>query len=329
MSEWDKGCGNSGFHPDGAEFYPSLHAALGGFRRQFDVGSIALKEVLLTFGTLACPRLFRVYIPAGSTRINMNFFNPNGALIGVVSRFQRPPQLNYCAVRASNFSTLPWSGPGVLSQLADKDHQVQNMGGSFFPLVQVIRGDGLAAGDWLYFKVMDLDDENDIFQFQYVVMVNKATYLAWFNNPQTKWDASQDPLPLVEEGTNVEPAKVTIQGPATAEVGSQAVYTAVGAGGTGKYQFCFWISDGLPAWNLVQQYSGFSTYTWQPAKPGTYRVGVWVRTPGGDTPDTQHEMATSMIVEVTQAAPTQKAMLRIDGRQLIITLPEGVSWEKA
>ena len=178
---------------DGPDFYVSLHAGVGGFRSQFDVRGAQVDPVLLSFGTYGAAGRFRVYIPPGARQINMNFFAPNGALVGAVARFQVPPELNYCGVRAANWSGLPWKSAATLASLTAQDFQFQNMGVSFFPIVQVIKA-GLAAGGWLYFKVLDVDDSNDVFQFQYVVQVVREPFLKWYDSAQ--WDGSGDPLPI-------------------------------------------------------------------------------------------------------------------------------------
>jgi hypothetical protein len=53
-------------------------------------------------------------------------------------------------------------------------------------------------------------------------------------------------------------------------------FTASAAGGTGSYQFKWWLWDGA-TWSIVRDWSG-ATFTWTPTQAGlNYRVGIWVR----------------------------------------------------
>jgi hypothetical protein len=318
---WDTGCENLFFHPDGPEFYPSLH--VGGFKSRFNVANIPGDTPLLTDGVWVVPRQFRVYLPPGTMTANMNFFAPSGAKIGVAQRFKQTPQFNYCGVNALNFPVMPWSGHGVLADLEKKDRQIMNMGGGFFSLVQFFKTPGLSVGGWLYIKVLDVDEANDLFQFQYVVQVYRGPYLAWYNSPQTQWDALGDPLPLTGEiiVEPVQPVAVTLSGPATSEVVKPATYSAKGSGGTGQYEYRFWLKGEIGEWYSVQAYSKSNTWTWTPVKPGKFQVGVWIRTLGGQTPTDQHEGAIGIPTEV-KGSLTNKVSVSVNGQQVFSgTLP--------
>lgn len=323
---WDDGCSNPNFRPDAAQYYVSLHASEGGFRNQFNLQANWDDPALLSFGTWGCPhRQFRVYIPPGAVQINMNFFAPNGALIGTVQRFKRPPQLNYCGVNPSNFPVMPWSGHKVLSQLEEADGQIMNMGGGFFALVQPIKAPGLLEGGWLYFKLLDVDEANDIFQFQYVVQVNRATYLAWYNNHQTRWNDHGDPLPLEGGEMPAEPINVSLVGSVSSPVtvGTTVGFTAKGTGGSGQYEYRFWLKAGDNVWVSVQEYSNVNTWSWTPDKTGSYQIGVHIRDQGS----TKVYEAIATLPYIVEAGPVGlKATIRIEGQQAIITLPEGVKW---
>jgi hypothetical protein len=59
--------------------------------------------------------------------------------------------------------------------------------------------------------------------------------------------------------------------------GSSITFTAVATGGSGNYQYKWWIFDGA-SWTTASAWSGSNSFTWTPAAPGAnYRVAVWVR----------------------------------------------------
>jgi hypothetical protein len=61
--------------------------------------------------------------------------------------------------------------------------------------------------------------------------------------------------------------------------GTSITFTANASGGTGPYQYKWWIFDG--SWQVVRQWSTDSTFTWTPTNPSSaYRIGVWVRNAG-------------------------------------------------
>lgn len=313
---WDEGCSNPNFRPDGEQYYASLHAGTSGLKNQFNPDLVTDDPMLLSFGVFTCPRLFKVYIPPGSSNIRMNFFAPNGALIGVAERFKVHPQLNYCGVKYSNFSVLPWSGPGTLSQLLEKDYQIQNMGGSFFTVAQFIR-DGLDEGGWLYLKVMDVDDANDLFQFQYVIQVNRTKYLNWYNNVQ--WDDNGDPITVASQPV---PINVNLAGSVSSPVTvvDKIVFTAKGVGGSGQYEYRFFLKSGTDAWVSVQEYSTNNMWTWTSTTPGSYLIGVHIRNKGS----TVTYEKTSTLRYTVEGSDKLEATIKVLGKQIIITIPDGV-----
>jgi hypothetical protein len=223
---------------------------------------------------------------------------------------------------------MPWSGHGVLSNLEKKDHQLMNMGGSFFPLSQYFKAPGLASGGWLYIKVLDVDEANDLFQFQYVVQVYRTPYLDWYNSPQTQWDANGDPLPLTgEDSTPVPvpvptPISVKLVGDVSSPIqfGQYVKFTAVGVGGSGKYEYRFWLLKGPGPWQSVREYSATSAWIWRPDKAGTFSVGVHVRTPGSSL--AYQDVAT--LPYVVEGLNKLEATIKVIGKQIIITLPDAV-----
>jgi len=72
--------------------------------------------------------------------------------------------------------------------------------------------------------------------------------------------------------------------------GATVGFTAAGSGGTGSYQYQFWVLPPGGSWSLKQDYSSTATWSWSTTSlaAGTYQVCVWVRTAGttpvnGDT----------------------------------------------
>jgi hypothetical protein len=63
--------------------------------------------------------------------------------------------------------------------------------------------------------------------------------------------------------------------PANTSIG----FTAAATGGTGSYQFKWWVFDGT-AWWIVQEWSTSASLNWRPTRAGTYIVAVWGRNAG-------------------------------------------------
>jgi hypothetical protein len=59
--------------------------------------------------------------------------------------------------------------------------------------------------------------------------------------------------------------------------GTSITFTATATGGSGNYQYKWWIFDGV-SWTVAQGWSGSNTMTWTPVSANAnYRVGLWVR----------------------------------------------------
>ena len=113
------------------------------------------------------------------------------------------------------------------------------------------------------------------------------------------------------------PAKVNIEGPVTAEVGKPVTYTATGSDGTGQYEFRFWLFDSM--WISTQTYSQVNKWVWTPQNPGKYKVGVWIRTLSGNTPDEKYESVSTTPVEVEEV--TKKVSVSVNGQTFITSFP--------
>jgi cytochrome c peroxidase len=62
-------------------------------------------------------------------------------------------------------------------------------------------------------------------------------------------------------------------------VGTPITFTAAGSGGTGTYEYRFWLNSGS-GFNITQDYSSVGTWTWTPATAGAYDILVDVRSAG-------------------------------------------------
>lgn len=65
----------------------------------------------------------------------------------------------------------------------------------------------------------------------------------------------------------------------TQPVGTPITFTAAGQGGSGTYEYRFWINSGS-GYAIVQDYSSLSTFVWTPAITGAYDILVDVRNAG-------------------------------------------------
>jgi hypothetical protein len=65
--------------------------------------------------------------------------------------------------------------------------------------------------------------------------------------------------------------------------GVEITFAATAQGGSGSYQYKWWIFDGT-SWTVSQTWSSGNTFTWTaPSLGGTYRVAVWVRNASSTT----------------------------------------------
>jgi hypothetical protein len=83
-------------------------------------------------------------------------------------------------------------------------------------------------------------------------------------------------------GATLVPDKTTPQ-PTTTPGG--VTFTASGQGGTGSYEFEFWLNNGV-SWTKVQNMSTSSTWNWNTAlaSTGNYTIQVNVRSLGSTAP---------------------------------------------
>jgi len=80
--------------------------------------------------------------------------------------------------------------------------------------------------------------------------------------------------PAAATAVSVTPDKASPQAP-----GTPVVFTAAGSGGSGSYEYRFWLNSGS-GYAVVQNYSTLPTWTWIPSLTGNYDVLVDVRSVG-------------------------------------------------
>jgi hypothetical protein len=80
--------------------------------------------------------------------------------------------------------------------------------------------------------------------------------------------------PAPATAVSVTPDKASPQAP-----GTPVVFTAAGSGGSGTYEYRFWLNSGA-GYAVVQNYSTLPTWTWIPSVAGAYDVLVDVRSVG-------------------------------------------------
>jgi hypothetical protein len=65
--------------------------------------------------------------------------------------------------------------------------------------------------------------------------------------------------------------------------GTTVTFSAAASGGSGTYQYRFWVHDGT-SWKILQDFGSAATYEWTPPAAGTYVVQVHARSAGSAAP---------------------------------------------
>ena len=77
--------------------------------------------------------------------------------------------------------------------------------------------------------------------------------------------------------------------------GTSITFTAVATGGTGNYQYKWWIFDGA-SWFVVRSWDSTNAFTWTPgAANASYRVAVWIRNASSTTDSYDNPSANGSI----------------------------------
>jgi putative Ig domain-containing protein/glucodextranase-like protein len=112
---------------------------------------------------------------------------------------------------------------------------------------------------------------------------------------QVNYVVSSSSAPLtVSMGSNL---------PSPQAVGTIVNFTVAGSGGTGSYQFKWWVFNGV-VWSVAQDWSTSTTMAWRPISMGSYMVAVWARN-AGVTADAAQALAqvNYTVVSGTTAIP--------------------------
>ena len=118
--------------------------------------------------------------------------------------------------------------------------------------------------------------------------------------------------------------------PASPQVpGTSVLWTAVAGGGSGNYQYQFWLNDGT-SWSIAKPYGATNdnTWTWDTTglATGTYSVQVWARSAGSTAVRSVHAgddlrpgAAISPATGVTLSPPPSPASPQAPGASVLWT----------
>jgi hypothetical protein len=119
------------------------------------------------------PGLFRVLIPAGAVKVGLEFYASTNTMVGMVARYDLPPQSDYSQINATYWDCYPWNRDAT-GGLTNADMRFRNQGGHGTIMYQPL-GSPLTQGGWVYIKVLG----SGVYHFQYNVWVDAAAYSAW------------------------------------------------------------------------------------------------------------------------------------------------------
>ena len=78
--------------------------------------------------------------------------------------------------------------------------------------------------------------------------------------------------------------------------GTSITFTASATGGTGPYQFKWWVYNGT-TWTIGQNWSTATSFTWTPATANAnYRVSLWARSAGNAADMCERELGRSFAI---------------------------------
>jgi hypothetical protein len=81
-------------------------------------------------------------------------------------------------------------------------------------------------------------------------------------------------VPAAASGVTVLPGLASPQA-----AGTPVTFTALGQGGSGSYEYRFWLNSGT-GYSIIQEYSAANTLLWTPGTPGAYDILADVRNAG-------------------------------------------------
>jgi hypothetical protein len=81
------------------------------------------------------------------------------------------------------------------------------------------------------------------------------------------------------------------------QAGTALTLSAAASGGSGSYEYKFWVAKGAGAYELLGGgYATVPTRGWTPTEPGTYKLAVWVRNAGSSAPFEKRAELTGYVV---------------------------------
>jgi hypothetical protein len=129
----------------------------------------------------------------------------------------------------------------------------------------------------------------------------------WVRNATTSTDTYENSnsngsiaFPISSSGSSTSSSRLTLTSlsadrPAPQPAGTSITFAASATGGTGPYQYKWWIFDGKN-WIVAQQWTTNYRWTWTPtAASAEARVGVWVRNAGSTADAYDNDAANGSI----------------------------------
>lgn len=145
-----------------------------------------------------------------------------------------------------------------------------------------------------------------------------ASSVTWTAAPGTYhmqvWAKDASSAALLDAWQNSEAITITSGTPASltafnvsttvTAAASPVVYSASASGGSGLYEYRFYLYDMLRnVWTMLRDYASTSSVTWTPSQAGTYYSQIWVRAAG--SPAAWEDWRNSDITTVTSSAPAR------------------------
>lgn len=122
--------------------------------------------------------------------------------------------------------------------------------------------------------------------------------------PDDERAARTVPFPITAGGRDVQLLGIVPDKPGPQVVGSSITFTAAATGGTGSYQYKWWVLDS-GRWKVLREWGSVNTYTWVPTVAKSYLVAVWVRESTSTTDAPGSETANGS-VEYVVVAPRSR-----------------------
>jgi hypothetical protein len=88
--------------------------------------------------------------------------------------------------------------------------------------------------------------------------------------------------------------------PSPQVAGTAVTFTASASGGSGSYQFKWWVWNGT-VWTMVGDWATSTTFTWTPTEANAnYRIGVWARNASSTADSNQFNLSVPFVINPVQ-----------------------------